>query len=95
LSDLRNLCCRSYLDDDNSFYGSQATVNAQNALGTSGQTAWLASTSGWSWTQTTATAGTLSYVGQIGSNATYANFSISLTGIQGDGEYVVNDFFFA
>ena len=80
---------------DNSFYGSQATVNAQNALGTSGQTAWLASTSGWSWTQTTATAGTLSYVGQIGSNATNASFSISLTGIQGDGEYVVNDFFFA
>ena len=83
---------------DNNFYGSQSYVNSQNALAVGGEQSWLASTSGWSWNQTGTAAGTLTYNNAFpaggGGTQSDANFSINFTGLQGDGSYVVNDFFF-
>ena len=87
---------------DNVFVGSALTATAFNVTA-SPSSALLASTSGWTWTPDSGKtdAGTLAYVGAIGSsNQTYANMDIHLVGVQGtgtgtNGALTVNDFFYS
>ena len=85
------------------FVGNLATKFSIDALGYTAETIKVASASGWSINQTSATAATLSYNGYNGtvlpSNGANAAISISLVGIQGtgsnaDGTFAVDDFFY-
>jgi len=86
-----------------SFVGNLATKFALDALGYTAETLKVASASGWTIVQTSATEATLSYNGYNGLssylNYEVAAFSISLVGIQGtgsnsDGTFAVDDFFY-
>ena len=85
------------------FVGNLATKFAIDALGLVAETIKVASASGWTINQTSATAATLSYNGYngtvAGTHPEYAALTISLVGIQGtgsnaDGTFAVDDFFY-